>query len=72
METIKHSRVVKLAEARGKSMEDATADHLISVHPPGFQDFTSSAVEKKKRNLPIAPRRKPQNNTNLELDGEEN
>ncbi len=61
METMKLNAVAKLAEVRSRSSEDSNAESPVTPHAPGFQDFTSppkGADSKKKRQLPIAPRRK--------------
>lgn len=50
---------LRISESRSRSTEDASGSPL-NERAPGFQDFTSpSKGGKKKRQLPIAPRRRP-------------
>ena len=60
METLKQS-AARRAEARSKSSEDYHSESPGTPRAPGFLDFTSPPKgkdSKKKRQLPIAPRRK--------------
>ena len=60
LETLKLS-AARRAEARSKSSEDYHSDSPATPRAPGFMDFMAppkGQEGKKKRQLPIAPRRK--------------
>ena len=54
-----NAAALRITESRSRSIDEAAGSPM-NERVPGFQDFTSPSKEgKKKRQLPIAPRRRP-------------
>ena len=55
-----NAAAMRIVGSRSRSATDEAAGSPMNERAPGFQDFTSpSKGGKKKRQLPIAPRRRP-------------